>query len=108
MIATQRAMHLDQQVGKWSGRIGLFLAGWLACSAYYGTLHLREKEQTLQTVQTSVLPKLKAAANCQTTRARVATRVAVASENGQDADLRDIPNCPLPPKVPAQLATPVK
>ena len=57
-------------------------------------------------VQGAVISKLKESANCQTVRARVATQVAVQSENGQRADLGDIPHCPLPPKVSPSAVAP--
>lgn len=72
----------------------VFVAGWISCSAYYAIPHLWQKQAQLVQVQTKEVPKLKAIAGCQETRAKIATTEAVKSEHGADIDLRAIPNCP--------------
>lgn len=98
------AQNLDRSTGKVTTYVAVFLSGWIGCSAYYGTLHLKQKEQTLHTVQTSVIPKLAAAAHCEDSRANKVTVVAKQAIKGANSDSAPIPavsdipkdNCPHP------------
>lgn len=88
------AANLDSKATKWTGRAALVLAGWLACSGWYGTLTLHQKATKLAHVEAVEVPKLKSVAGCQAARADKASREAKASEAGDDVDLSKIPNCP--------------
>lgn len=61
------------------------------------TPELGRKAEALQIVETKEIPHLKDVAGCQTARARVATNLANASEQGANINLAKIPNCPLLP-----------
>lgn len=90
-----RAEEVDHTVGKAVSYCGAALAGWLACSAYYGTLHLKH-------VETVELPKAVAVAKCEGTRGDRAAVVAGQAIVGAVVDGARIPspaeipkdNCP--------------
>ncbi len=71
------------------------------------TPELGQKADKLQVEETKVIPHLKDVAGCQTARARVATKLANASEQGANINLSKIPNCPLlPAKAPIPIPAP--
>lgn len=92
-----RAEKVDHTVGKVTSYFAVFIAGWLACSAYYGTLNLKH-------IQTVELPKAAAAAACEDSRADKATVVAKKAIVGANSNIAPIPvpseipkdNCPHP------------
>ncbi len=84
--------QVDDKVGKVTSYALAFIAGWLACSAYYGTLHLTQKAQTLEQVQTVTIPKLKASAHCESARADKATVVAKKAIVGANSETAQIPS----------------
>lgn len=92
------AAHMDYVAGKWTKRLSLVLAGWIACSAYYGTLHLKKSEAKLQTVQAVDIPKLKKAINCEDARADKASSIAKQAIASQYVDSVPIPDAKAIPK----------
>lgn len=80
----------------------VFLAGWFACSSFYGNLTLTQKAATLDQVQTVTIPKLKAQAHCEDARADKTAKVAKDAIKGALVDSAPIPspaaipqdNCP--------------
>lgn len=100
------AAKLDNEAGKWSGRFALVIMGWLACSAFYGTLHLTKDAAKLQTVQTVDIPKLKSVIHCEDIRADKTAKIAKQAIASQYVDSVPIPDakaipqdCPHPPNV---------
>ncbi len=64
-------MTLERQLNTVS-IIGIaFVTGWLSSAGYYNLTHLWQQKNQLHTIQTTVLPKLKAQANCEHIRAEV-------------------------------------
>lgn len=92
------AQNLDHSTGKVTTYVAIFLAGWISCSAYYGTLHLTQKAETLQTVETKVVPKLAAEAKCEHVRADKTTVVAKQAIKGALVDSAPIPSPSAIPK----------
>lgn len=76
---------IDNRVGKSSSYAFAFIAGWLACSAYYGTLHLKH-------IETVELPKAKEAAKCEDHRADKTAGVAKKAIVGAVVDSAPIPS----------------
>lgn len=93
---------IDHKVGKVTSYLGVFLTGWLSCSAYYGTLHLTQ-------VESVDLPKATSAAACEDRRADKATVVAKQAIESANSNALPIPsrkaipkdNCPHPTVPPA-------
>jgi hypothetical protein len=68
---------IDQESNKWSLLLFVMAVVALATSFFLRTPELSKKAETLQTVQTKVIPALKAKAGCEKWRADVATRLAL-------------------------------
>lgn len=96
------ATRIDGTISKMSPMLLAAALSSLATSWFYQTPRLHQKEQRLEVVEQKIVPHLQDVAGCQTVRARVATSLAQASENGASVDLTDIPHCPLPPKMAAE------
>ncbi len=104
MMAAPHPEKLDHTIGRACTYLFVFIAGWLACGTYYGTLELSRKERVLEHIQRVELPKLKEAAECEGKRADRVTDVAVQAIIATQADSvkaptgKDIPgdNCPHP------------
>lgn len=100
-----RGEKVDLKVGKVTSYFAAALAGWLACSTYYGTLHLKH-------VETVELPKAVTAAKCEDLRADRASVVAGQAIVGAVVDGARIPspaeipkdNCPHPAAPPPPAA----
>lgn len=94
--------EVDKNITKLSKAAGLLLIGWFASSAYHQTLDKDQKAQTLQHVQSTVLPalkaqaaqvpKLKAEAGCEHWRAQVTEKVAKQAIAGANSDAAPIPD----------------
>lgn len=59
---------------------------------------LHQQAAVAHKLQTVDIPHIKSVAGCQTIRAQIATKEAVASEKGADVDVSKIPNCPKLPE----------
>lgn len=100
------ATKMDNAAGKWAGRAMLVIVGWIGCSTYYGTLHLKRAEAKLQTVQAVDIPKLKSVIHCEDARADKTAKIAKQAIASQYVDSVPIPDakaipqdCPHPPIV---------
>ena len=83
------AERLDNSAGKWAGRLAWLIAGWIACSYHYGTLHLTETAKKA--------PILAAEAGCEHWLAETNKKLALQPEV---VDPKQIPKdrCPHPDK----------
>lgn len=106
------AAKIDNAVNRAAKAGALLLAGWLGCSAWYGTMDLHLKAKKLETVQAVVIPQLQTALNQATCDKGQFKHVAAESIAAQDApdlpapDWKDLHGCPkvVPVKPPPNLA----
>ncbi len=88
--------EIEQQGGKWSGRLVLLALVALATSYFLKTPELTKKAETLQTVQTKVIPALKAKAGCEEWRAETNEKLALQPNIVKPSQIPQ--DCPKAPK----------
>lgn len=86
------AQTIDNKTGKVTSYVAAFLVGWIACSAWYGTLHLKQAAK--------VLPVIEAEAGCEHWRADTTTKLALSPNM---VDKSQIPKDCAHPVVPKEI-----
>ena len=102
------ATNLDRKASKIAPILLAMAVSSLATSWALKTPYLHKRADHATVLEKKVIPQLKDVAGCQQQRARVATSLAKASENGRDIDLGAIPNCPAIKPVPKVVVPPAQ
>lgn len=86
---------IEQQSNKWSWRLAILALVAIATSFFLKTPELSKKAEILQTVQTKVIPALKAKAGCEEWRAETNEKLALQPTIVKPSQLpKDCPKAP--------------